>query len=110
MTGEELKHHYFTAMRGADLEGVLALFADDAVVILPDGKERAGKAALTEMFGGIFSQSRPAPSPGTVIGGNGAWAVEVETQLPDGRRRNTANFFTLNDAGQIARMHSYSRN
>lgn len=109
MTGEELRDRYFTAMRAADKESVLALFADDAVAILPDGKERVGKAALDEMFTGIFSQSRPCPSPGPVTGSGGYWAVEVETQLPDGRKRNTANFFHLNEAGLIQRMHSYSR-
>jgi hypothetical protein len=109
MIGEELRDRYFTAMCGADLAGVLALFADEAVVILPDGQVREGKAALEAMFSAIFDQSCPSPSPGPIIGGNGAWAVEVETKLPNGRTRNTANFFQLNAAGLIDRMHSYSR-
>jgi SnoaL-like domain len=109
MTGEELRDKYFSAMRGADLSAVLALFSEDAVAILPDGKQRVGKAALEEMFAGIFGQSRPNPSPGPITGAEQYWAVEVETALPDGRTRNTANFFRLNDAGLIKQMHSYMR-
>lgn len=109
MTGEDLRTGYFTAMRAADKAAVLGLFADNAVVVLPDGNERSGKSALDEMFTGIFSQSRPNPSPGPITGAGQYWAVEVETQLPDGRKRNTANFFHLNKAGLIERMHSYSR-
>jgi SnoaL-like domain len=109
MTGDELRRRYFTAMRAADKAAVLALFAEDAVAILPDGNSREGKAALDAMFSGIFSQSRPNPSPGPITGAGDYWAVEVETALPDGRTRNTANFFHLDGAGLIARMHSYSR-
>jgi SnoaL-like domain len=109
MTGEELRTRYFSAMRSADLDVVLALFSDDARAILPDGQERIGKAALAEMFAGIFANG-PQPGPGPLTGSGNYWAVEVETQLPDGRKRNTANFFQLNDAGLIVRMHSYMRN
>jgi SnoaL-like domain len=109
MIGVDLRDRYFTAMRGADKAVVLALIADDAIVILPHGNERNGKAALDEMFTAIFTQSRPNPSPGPMTGAGNYWAVEVETQLPDGRKRNTANFFRLNGAGLIERMHSYSR-
>ena len=108
MTGDELRSRYFTAMRGADLDGVLALFADDAAAILPDGKERIGRADLAQMFSDIFT-SRPSPAPGQITGAGAYWAVEVETTLPGGTRRNTANFFRLNDAGLIERMHSYRR-
>jgi SnoaL-like domain len=109
MTGKELRDRYFTAMRGADLDGVLALFAEDAIAILPDGNLRDGKAALKVMFAGIFGQSRPNPAPGPITGAGNYWAVEVETALPDGLTRNTANFFHLNGDGLIERMHSYRR-
>jgi hypothetical protein len=108
MTGEDLRGRYFPAMRGADLDAVLALFAEDAAVILPDGAERVGKAALAEMFSGIFANG-PQPGPGPITGAGDYWAVEVETKLLDGRTRNTANFFRLNDMGLIVRMHSYRR-
>jgi hypothetical protein len=106
MTGEELRERYFNAMRGADLDGVLALFADNAVAILPDGNVRNGKAALSEMFAGIF-QNRPTPGPGPITGTGDYWAIEVETKLPDGNVRNTANFFRLNADGLISHMRSY---
>jgi ketosteroid isomerase-like protein len=109
MTGDNLRNDYFKAMRSGDLDAVLALFDDNATVVLPDGRERAGRAALAEMYAGIFSMSRPEPSPGVITGAGDYWAVEVTTRLPDGRARNTANFFYLNDRGLIARMHSYSR-
>jgi SnoaL-like domain len=109
MTGDELRDRYFSAMRGADLAGVLSLFAENASAILPDGNARVGKAALEEMFTGIFSQSSPNPAPGSITGTGKYWAVEVETTLPDGRVRNTANFFRLDDTGLIERMHSYMR-
>src|SRR5690606_33185076 len=37
MTPTELAERYFEAMRGRDLEAVTDLFADDAVMVLPDG-------------------------------------------------------------------------
>jgi ketosteroid isomerase-like protein len=109
MTGEELRTRYFDAMRAADLDAVLALFDEQAVVILPDGREHAGRAALAQLYTGILSASRPTPAPGAMTGSDGYWAVEVTTRLPDGRSRHTANFFHMNDQGLIARMHSYSR-
>lgn len=109
MTGQDLRDCYFTAMRGADLGAVLALFADDAVAILPDGRVYSGKSELGVMFSDIFAQSRPQPTPGPMTGSGLYWAVEVATQLPDGRQRHTANFFHLTPAGLIAHMHSYSR-
>lgn len=109
MTGNELREAYFAAMRAGDTAAVLALFADDAVVVLPDGKARRGRGELEAMFAGIFAQSRPCPQPGPITGSGDYWAVEVETDLPGGTKRNTANFFRLDAAGRIARMHSYTR-
>ncbi len=42
MTGEELRVRYFTAMRGADLDATLALFADDAGLTEPMRSYRCG--------------------------------------------------------------------
>jgi hypothetical protein len=108
MMGEELRTRYWSAMQAADLPAVLALFAEDAVVVLPDGIEHKGKPALKALFANILA-NRPSPSPGPITGGGDYWAAEVETITQDGGKRNTANFFRLNGDGLVASMHGYRR-
>jgi len=61
---DSIDSRYFSAMRARDLSGVLALFAPDASLSLPDGRQVVGRAALDQWFSGLFagrSLARPWP-------------------------------------------------
>src|SRR5262249_12588239 len=78
----ELADRYFAHMRGRDLDGLAGLFADDAVVILPDGREVAGLAAIRGMYQHILAAGAPTPTPLETIAGPSAAATEIEGRLP----------------------------
>jgi len=105
----ELVDRYFTHMRARDLDGLATLFADDAVAVLPDGKEVVGLAAIRGMYQHIFNAAAPTPTPLATIAGPSGAATEIEARLPDGVTRRTANFFHLGADGRIARLSIYKR-
>ena len=99
---------YFANVKRRDLDGLLSLFASDATMILPDGTELTGSAAIRTLFSALFAaQTTPTPM-GTIVSGDQA-ASEIETQLPDGRIRRTANFYQFNSEGLIKRLSHYAR-
>jgi hypothetical protein len=109
MNVNEVADNYFRCIRGRDVEGLVALYADDAVITLPNGSEVAGSQAIREFQVNLFSRGAPYPTPGPRIAGERAVAVEIEAKLPDGSVRRTANFFYVNDAGRIQRLSVYMR-
>jgi uncharacterized protein (TIGR02246 family) len=52
----ELLESYFAAERRRDVSGVLEHFHADAVVVLPDGRRLAGRAAIGEFYAGVYEQ------------------------------------------------------
>ena len=52
-TPEQIVAHHMSAAAKGDVDGVIADYADTAVVFTPGGETR-GKAALRKMFAGIF--------------------------------------------------------
>jgi uncharacterized protein (TIGR02246 family) len=109
MTPADLADAYFQHMRAQDLEGLASLFAPDAVMVFPDGREAAGLEAIRGMYRHVFGAGGPSPSPAAMIVGPDGAAVEIETTLPDGSSRRTANFFHLGADGRIARLSVYKR-
>lgn len=109
MTPEQLADRYFSCMRGRDLDGMVGLFAEDAVIVLPDGKEVAGAVAIRGMYQHIMGANAPTPQPRATIAGQDAVAVEIESSLGDGASRRTANFFHLGAGGRIVRLSIYKR-
>jgi ketosteroid isomerase-like protein len=105
----ELADRYFECMRARDLDGLCALFAEEAVVVLPDGREVAGLAAVRGMYQHIFATGAPTPAPQATIAGPDGVATEIETRLGDGSSRRTANFFHLEPGGRIVRLSVYQR-
>jgi hypothetical protein len=105
----ELADRYFQCMRARDLEGLCALFTDDAIALLPDGREIAGLAAIRGMYQHIMGAGAPSPSPQAIITGPNGAAVEIEARLADGSSRRTANFFHLAPDGRIACLSVYKR-
>ena len=109
MVPEEVAQKYFAAMRARDLEAVVGLFAGNGAMILPDGEQFAGEEALRELYSRIFSSGAPNPTCVELVSGRNSVATEIETRLPDGTERRTANFFHLDGAGRIARLSVYKR-
>ena len=98
---------YFAAIRAKDIEGLMALYADNATFILPDGRQFSGKDAIRAMHLHVFSASAPQPLPGARIIGQSAAAVEIEARLPDGTVRHTTNHYYFDTEGEIARLSVY---
>lgn len=109
MNKSDLANQYFSSVKNRDLESLCALYIDDAELVLPDGRELLGIAAIREMYSGLFASQAPSPTPVHVVIGEGAVAAELEIRLPNGDIRRTANFFSLNDAGLIKRLSIYAR-
>ncbi len=100
---------YFEAIRAGDIEALMALYAQDAVFILPDGRELRGAEAIRAMHASVFSASAPSPSPGRQIVAESAAAVEIEAQLRDGSVKRTTNHYSLDEHGKIARLSVYTK-
>jgi hypothetical protein len=109
MKAADVTERYFASVRARDLEGLIALYAEDACFTLPNGREFNGIDAIREMHRSVFAGGGPIPSPLTSIAGASSIAVEIEARLPDGTVRRTANFYYLNTAGRIQRLSVYMR-
>lgn len=109
MNPATVAERYFVEMRARDLEGLATLFAADAVFVLPNGTELSGLGAIRAMYEKLLATSPPTPTPLVSVVGVKSVATEIETQLPDGNKRRTANFFHLDDAGRIKRLSVYMR-
>lgn len=104
-----IAEQYFSAMRERDQATVLALYAKDAQLLLPDGREIRGAAALRKFYEGLLAADSPSPHPLYQFASDMGVATETEITLPDGSKRFTANFFHLDDQGLIARLCIYAR-
>lgn len=98
---------YFNCIRARDIDGLIALYADDAVFVLPNGREFVGADAIREMQLGVFAHGAPVPSPSRIIADSDGAAVEILATLADGSTRRTANFYQVNEAGKIQRLSVY---
>jgi ketosteroid isomerase-like protein len=106
----ELPDLYFSSVRARDIERFISLFADDAIMILPDGREVAGTAAIREMELSVFqSSSPPFPTPVSIVTGDDSVAAEIDVRLPNGLVLKMANFFQLNGDGRIWRLSVYCK-
>jgi len=109
MNPVDITERYFASIRARDLDGLAALYAEDACFTLPNGREFYGIDAIREMHRGVFAAGAPSPTPLASIAGTSSIAVEIEARLPDGTVRRTANFYYLNAAGRIQRLSVYIR-
>jgi len=109
MQPHEVPEHYFPAVRARDIERFMALFAADAVVILPDGSQVAGASAIRAMEERVFATGAPMPEPQAVVASAQAVAVEIDVHLPNGTVMQAANFFQLNGEGLIQRLSVYRK-
>lgn len=110
MTPTDVAEAYFAAVRAKDIDAWIALFADNARYILPDGTEFAGKEAIRSVQVRVFnSGSAPFPTPKAMIAGENGIAAEVQTQLPDGTKLRTTNVYHLDGEGLIERLSVYKQ-
>jgi hypothetical protein len=105
----KLIDRYFAAMRERDIEALMALFAADAVMVLPDGRELSDAKAIRGMYEYLFATDPPNPAPMATIISSIGGAAEIETKLGDGSSRQTANFFHVDNEGRIRRLSVYRR-
>jgi len=109
MQPNELAGHYFPAVRARDIERFMALFAEDAVMILPDGRELVGAPAIRAAELQVFAAGAPMPQPSFITVGEASVAVEIDVHLPGGRVMKAANFYQLDAAGLIKRVSTYRK-
>ncbi len=107
MNPKDIADRYVAAMRAQNVDDLMALYAEDATFVLPNGKEFHGLEAIRAMHEGVLKAAAPRPTPRAMVVGDAAVAVEIEAQMPDGNSRRTANFYHLNGQGRIQRLSVY---
>lgn len=107
---DELGARFAECVAAGDLDGILGLYAADAVVSLRDGREAAGRAKIREAFAAAFASGmdlavEPA-GPAVVTGTlacttsrtvDGRLCTQVARQEPDGTWRWVRDGFRLRD-------------
>ena len=105
---------YFAAFATADVDSIVGLFADDAVVEDPVGGTRIeGAAALRKFFGGGFDlvggAYRFEPQGAVRIAGNHAACAAIATcdKAAPPFRIETMDVMEFNEDGKFASMKAY---
>jgi len=105
---------YFASFATADVESILDLFADDALVEDPIGGTRLeGKEALRRFFGGGFEFTggpyQFVPEGAVRIAGNHAACAAIATcdKADPPFRIETLDVMTFNEAGKFTSMMAY---
>ncbi len=109
MNSEHLARTYYRKVNAKDIEGLLALFTDDAVFTLPDGRKVEGLPAIRAMYERVFAAGGPQPQPTSFTAAIHAVAAEVEVHLPDGSVRQMASFFQLSSEEKFVTVGVYTR-
>ena len=102
---------YCDAINAKDLDALLALFADDAVLQHPIGTFE-GPAKLREFYGGIVMKADTKLTVGArAADGNVAIAevTGVSPAAPD-QPQHACDVFCLDDDGRVSRLSIYYRN
>lgn len=104
---EKLLKTYFDCVNRQDAEGVAALYAEDGLLILTDGTQLKGRDVIRDFYREICRQTTPAPRVvNSFVDGNQC-AAELLVSLPNGSKQPAADFFTVNDSGEITRLRIY---
>jgi hypothetical protein len=108
-SSNEIAVRYFECIRERNHAGIVALFADNASCVMPDGRSFAGQAAVADWFTKLFAAQTLSPNVLAIVAGHTSVAAEIENELADGTKRNTANFFHLDESGLIQHLRVYKR-
>jgi steroid delta-isomerase len=100
---------YLTALAAKDLEGILALYADDAVVEDPVGSEpHVGMAAIREFYKGTTEYDLEAALDGQVrLAGNEVAFPFIVKNIAGGFAMHIIDVFKFNDEGKIVSMRAF---
>src|SRR5262249_31760706 len=67
---KSVAERYFAAIRSRNIEDLMALYAEDATFVLPNGKEAKGIAAIRELHQSVFNAVRGPSDCRIERGGN----------------------------------------
>jgi len=109
MKAEHLARNYYRSINAKDVEGVLSLFAEDAVFNLPDGRVVSGKDALRQMYMHVFAQGGPQPQPVNIVANEMHAAAQIEVTLADGAKLHMASFFAMGAGDTFNSVSVYER-
>lgn len=104
-------HVYVSCINSKNLEGLLAIFADDAELIHPFGVF-SGKQKLVEFYGGLIMHADTQLTVGRESAENNVCCVEVvgvSPQAPD-RPQYAIDLFEVNEMGLVKNLSIYYRN
>ena len=90
-----------------DIDGLMALYAANAVFVLPVGAVCKGERAICALHEEAFRAHWPTPEPRSTLVAAASASVECEAFLPDGSIRHTANFFYFDERNRIERLVVY---
>ena len=93
---------YIQHVNDADLDALMALFADSAVVLHPLGRFE-GSRAIREFYSASILAHRPRLSGAGWVAEGDRCAVELEAVTGD-RTSHAIDHCTVGDAGAIVRM------
>lgn len=97
---------YFRCVREQDAEGIGALFASDAVVVLPNGTTLRGIDEIRPFFEGVAFANAIQPHPGVPIEAGDRCAVEIT--VGEDERPSVADVFVVGDDGRVTDLRIYS--
>jgi hypothetical protein len=104
-------HTYVACINSKNLDGLLAIFAEDAELVHPFGVF-AGKAKLVEFYGGLIMHADTQLTVGRESAENNICVVEVvgvSPQAPD-KAQYAIDLFEVNEQGLVKNLSIYYRN
>jgi steroid delta-isomerase len=103
----DVARRYVAAVNGKDLDGILALYADDAEVHDPVGKRTiSGKAALREFYAGVITRAQ-LEIVGPIRGSySNAIAANVIARIP-GFEVGVITITNFNERGLVQTYSAY---
>ena len=104
-------HNYVAAINSKNLEGLMAIFADDAELVHPFGIF-SGKQKLVEFYGGLVILADTKLTIARESAENNICCVEVigvSPQAPD-KPQFAVDLFEVNDEGLVKNLSIYYRN
>ena len=98
-------NRYFEAIRAHDVEGIKAVFAEDAELVNAAGTV-TGRDAIADFYATTaFTLDDLSPSPGPFVVAGDRLAVEITLQMA-GSTHRVADFFEIRD-GLVQRLVIY---
>jgi ketosteroid isomerase-like protein len=96
---------YFDAIRSHDVDGIKAVFAEDAELVSAGGTV-TGRDAIADFYASTaFKVDDLSPNPGAFVVDGDRLAVEIDLTM-GGAQHRVADFFEIRD-GQVQRLVIY---